>query len=339
MLKTNFYNLINFLEDKKILILTHNLLDLDALASTVSFKYFLTIYFENLPSPEIYYSEINKSTKIFIEKVKEKYPNSELFTFMDPIDFSGIDVIVILDTNNLDQLKLETDLNLDSLEIPYIFIDHHLNLEKNYKNNISSLNIIEDKIPSTAEIIYDFYKIAQRDIVNPIRFLLLGGILTDSGFFKYASNQTFCRVNDLLNDDIKYQELRESLRSESNLSLKIAIIKGVQRVEMIRYNSWLIGVSHVSSFESSVASKLLRVGFDIGLVYSEKKDHNLISTRAKNKVCLQTDLHLGKVLNQTAKEIGGTGGGHDGAAAIKFDDDPKEVVKLIIEKLKTILKN
>lgn len=339
MLKTNFFNLINFLEDKKTLILTHNLLDLDALASTVSLKNFLNTYFKDNSQAEIFYFDLNKTTKHFIEKVEEKFPNYDLFNFMDPIDFSDIDVILILDTNNLDQLKFETELNLDSLDIPYIFIDHHLNLDRDYENNIKSMNIIDDNIPSTAEIIYEFYKISGIELASPIRYLLLAAILTDSGFFKYASNQTFSRVNGLLNEGINYRELLEDLKSKTDPSLKIAIIKGVQRVKMIRYNDWLIGTSHVSSFESSVASKLLRIGFDVGLVYSEKNDHNLISTRARNKVCLETDLHLGKILNETAGEVGGSGGGHDGAAAIKFTKDPQDVLELIIEKVKTILKN
>jgi len=117
----------------------------------------------------------------------------------------------------------------------------------------------------------------------------------------------------------------------------VAKLKGIQRLEIIRVKDWLMGITHVSSFEASVASILINIGCDIGMVYSEKKTEFRISMRAKRGICVETGLHLGEILEELSEECEGSGGGHEGAASLNGKIDLKKILNKIIEKIKQIL--
>ena len=123
-----------------------------------------------------------------------------------------------------------------------------------------------------------------------------------------------------------------------DLSEKMAKIKGLQRVEIIQAGEFLIGASHVSAYEATVASSLLNVGFDVTIVLAQKKKEFRISTRARKDLCFKTGLHLGKILDKVAKIHEITGGGHDGAAGITGQEDYELLMEQIIDQVKQILK-
>ncbi|GAG91149.1 unnamed protein product, partial [marine sediment metagenome] len=43
------------------------------------------------------------------------------------------------------------------MDVPFIFIDHHLNLQKNYPGNVSSFNLIYDNYSSTSEMVLELF--------------------------------------------------------------------------------------------------------------------------------------------------------------------------------------
>ncbi|GAG99775.1 unnamed protein product [marine sediment metagenome] len=63
---------------------------------------------------------------------------------------------------------------------------------------------------------------------------------------------------------------------------------------------------------------LIKTGFDISIIYSKEKDKNMINSRAKKSICMKTGLHLGKIFEEISEYSEGSGGGHDGAAALTF---------------------
>ena len=126
------------------------------------------------------------------------------------------------------------------------------------------------------------------------------------------------------------------LEKEKEVSEKIAHIKALQRVKLIRINNWLIGISHLSSFSASAASLLTKVGFDIGIVVSDDKNGFRITTRAKKQVCLKTGLHLGKIVSKINNV---SGGGHDGAATLNGKIGLAESLDQLIDKIKETLIN
>jgi nanoRNase/pAp phosphatase (c-di-AMP/oligoRNAs hydrolase) len=332
MLQSRIKSFITYLKGKKILIITHHPADLDGFATSIALQFFFKNLFKN-QEISLYFSEFSRFIKSFLNNFKKIFPNFN-FKPLNNINVSNFDVIIIVDTNNLDQVKFfEVFKRLDS-SIPFIFIDHHLNLNNEYKSNLKSLNIIFENYSSTAEIILEFFRGLKIKIPSPYKVLLATAILTDSGFFKYGNNQTIHNIAKLLKDDISFQKILLLLNSDLDISERIAKIKGLQRVELLRIEEWLLGITHVSSFSASVASMLISIGFDISIVCSEKKDQTIISTRAKKEVCLKTGLHLGKILSEIGE---GSAGGHDGAASLNFNLDLDIVLKKVIDKIKKVL--
>jgi nanoRNase/pAp phosphatase (c-di-AMP/oligoRNAs hydrolase) len=324
-------DLLKYLKGKNLLITSHDLVDLDGFISGLALKFF----FENLipnQNIDLIFSKLSKHTKNYLKKFSEKFPDFN-FSFQINKEFSNVDVIIIVDSNNLDQIKLFNKLDLD---IPFIFIDHHFNLQKNYSGNVSSLNLIFDNYSSTSEIVLELFDDYNIKLPIPYKYLLVSAILTDSGFLKYGNTGTIKNLNNILQDQLEIQDVIPLLEREIDISEKIARIKALQRVKLIRINDWLIGISHLSSFSASAASTLTKVGFDIGIVVSEDKSDYRITTRAKKQVCLKTGLHLGKIINKINNV---NGGGHDGAATFNGKNDVEESLNQLIDKIKETLIN
>ena len=333
--KEMFQKINDFLKSKKVLVLTHDLVDLDGFTSCFLFKTFIT---NVCKSNEVFFlfSEFSRPLKEFINRLNSRFPYVN-FKLENSIDVLNIDVIVILDTNNLDQVGVTNDFDLIKLNKPFFFIDHHLNLQKNYKENVANLNLIDDSYSSSAEIIYEMLDHFNLILDVPSKILLVAAILVDSGFLQHGDNKTIFRVSKLLNDGVDYQEIISMLKIEEDISERIAKIKGLQRVALIQEGHWLIGITHVGSFEANVAASLLKFGFDIGIVCSKKKTEYRISTRANKKICLKTGLHLGKILKEISEEMGANGGGHNGAASLTGKNGINVAKDKIIDKIKQVL--
>jgi len=332
MLKSKFENFFAFIKNKKILITTHDLVDIDGLVSCFTLKFFLIQYFKN-QEVSIYFSELTKSTKTFIKNFSKKFPNFN-FSYEREFNLSNADVLLIVDTNNLNQIKLSNNSETPHLEIPYIFIDHHYLGDKYENNNINTLNLIFDNYSSTAELILHLFELYDIQLTTPLKFLTITAILTDSGFFRHGNNKTIQNVGKLLCEDIEIQDIFILLKFDTDISEKIAKIKGLQRVELIRVGHYLIGITNVSSYGAGVASMLIKMGFDVGIVIAKEVNQFRINTRAKKRVCIQTGLNLGKILEEMSKQYNGSGGGHDGAASLTLNKESDIIITQIVEKIK-----
>ena len=337
MLKSKFNNFLAFIKNKKILITTHDLVDIDGLVSCFTLQFFLNNYLKN-QEISIYFSEFSKSTKNFIKNFSEKFPEFD-FSYEKDYNVSKADVLLIVDTNKLDQIKLKDNSNALPLEIPYIFIDHHyLSAKSESKhNNIKSVNLIFENISSTAEIILLLFELYNSPLNNPLKTLFLAAILTDSGFFQHGNNNTIQNASKLLGKDINFQDILILLKRDVDISVKIAKIKGLQRLKLIREGEYLIGITNVSSFGASIASMLIKVGCDVSIVISKEKNQSRINTRAKKSVCEETGLNLAKILDQISKHYEGSGGGHDGAASLTINMESDIIINELIENIKEYL--
>ncbi|MFX1454779.1 MAG: bifunctional oligoribonuclease/PAP phosphatase NrnA [Promethearchaeota archaeon] len=337
MLKINYDNFLSFLKGKNILITTHDLVDIDGLASCFALKLFLIDYF-NSANVSILFSEITKPTRKFMSKISTKFPDL-IFLYNEEVSLSDYEICVIVDANEVSQIGLDLKNDTSELGVPYIFIDHHhFTKRTKTKENIDRLNIINDESSSTAELILNLFNQYSQKLPIPYRYLLVTAILTDSGFLKYGNNNTIQNLSILLDDDVNIQDIQMFLDRDIDISERIAQIKGLQRVELIREGNFLIGITNVSSFGAKVASTLIKIGFDIVLTHSIDKEKTLINGRAKKSICLKTGLHMGKIFEEISESYGGNGGGHDGAAALTFNKDFEFILKKIIKKIKNQLR-
>lgn len=332
MLKSRLDNFISFIKNKKIVILTHDLVDIDGLASSLALKYFLNQYFKE-QEIIICFSEFTKSTKNFLRNITKKFPEFD-FSFSKTFEISKVDVILIVDTNNIKQIKLKNNLKLSNIGIPLIFIDHHYIGEKSEKNDLEASNLIFEDYSSTVEIILRLFEFYNVPLIVPLKILMITAMITDSGFFRHGNNNTIQNVGKLICEDVNIQDVFLLLKNEIDISEKIAKIKGMQRVKMIREGNHLIGITNVSSYGASVANKLINLGFDVAIVLSKEENQNRINTRAQKLVCMNTGLHLGKILEEISKEYKGNGGGHDGAATLTSTIESNTIITQILEKIR-----
>ena len=167
---------------------------------------------------------------------------------------------------------------------------------------------------------------------------MLTGIVTDTGHFKHASEDTFSTVAKIIKaSGVEYGEVLDLMAvTPQDISMRIAILKAASRVELDRVHDMLIASSHVSSFGGSASSMLINIGADIAFVGTAKGESVRISSRAKREV-VNAGVNLGQLMEDISNEYNGTGGGHSGAAGIDVIADMKEVLNKCKERTKKIL--
>ncbi|WP_371806654.1 bifunctional oligoribonuclease/PAP phosphatase NrnA [Candidatus Lokiarchaeum ossiferum] len=331
-------------------ITAHTNADPDALAAAMGLKSFLIHMF---PSKEvkIILPQLNK----IAEKVyKEVFP--EIPTFLIERNWPpALDLLILVDTGDLNITELPPKFIQDTkgnLVKRIIIIDHHTRLENLDDRVICSL-ILGD-LSSTAEIISLFYQL-QNIIPTPeiIKILLLG-IITDTGHFRYANTVSLENTKYLLEEgDIQLSDVTLHLQKPMTRSEKIARIRGAMRVEKLHLiKDYVIAFSHVSSYEASACKALIELGYDVSFVISYEKNKNgfRISSRAKEQIIKHEGLHLGKLLTEIGSEFNGSGGGHDGAAGCygilakeASKNKPKtfmdQIIPPVLKKLRKIINN
>jgi nanoRNase/pAp phosphatase (c-di-AMP/oligoRNAs hydrolase) len=328
-------NLVSFLKGKKIIVSTHILADVDGVVSALAFKTFLT---EDLKQHEvdIRIPKCTKPTKqvlseinlIFKQDIKNSY-----FVGTNP------ELIIITDTNNVDKIAFdELEIDRESIKNNVIFIDHHSKGDVTEKS-LDEFNIILEEYTSSTEIILEFYRTFDLNINEYFSHLFSAGILTDTGNLRHANNDTFERFNFLLQKGVDFQTLKDIVNVEIELPKKIANIKGAQRSELIRFDKWLLCKTHISNYESSVASSLEHLGFDIVLVISKSKknDSYRITARANHNVIREKEIDIGHLFSSLSEGEFLSGGGHSGAATISgkgnLDDTLAKIMDYFKKKL------
>lgn len=166
--------LINKLEQlilgaKKILVLTHQKPDGDALGSGLAFAEFLD--FLGKDNTFFALGPIS-STADFLpgrKKVKDDF---------DEISPSDYDLLTILDCGDLKQTGIEATLRALPENFPIINIDHHQTNE-----NFGVINIVDPESSSTAEIVFSLFEQLNFSFSKDAATLLLTGLITDTANF------------------------------------------------------------------------------------------------------------------------------------------------------------
>lgn len=196
------------LNSKKILLVTHEHPDGDALASVCAFLEWLKslnkicfAYCRDNPAPQFSFLPWGQEIK------KEK-----------DWEFSSFDLIIILDCGSLSRTNLAEEIKGRNEKQTVIEFDHH--------PKIDSYADLELRYPAaaTAEIIYDFFKKNKIRITKNIASCLLFGILTDTANFLYpsASAKTIAAASALLLSGARFPRLTGYvLRNKSLSALKV----------------------------------------------------------------------------------------------------------------------
>lgn len=247
------------------------------------------------------------------------------------------DIAIVVDTSSLDQLE-EYKEKMKQSGMKIIIIDHHRPDTETEK--VATIHWVDESVSSTAELVLELASELGIDLSSKTASLLLAGIITDTGHFRFANESTFRAVSDLIEMGANYRKTLDAVQIPEDPSKRIAMLKAAQRAELHKsHGRWII-FSEIGAFESDAASLFVKIGADVALVGGEDESEGevRISARSRSGVASETHLHLGKLMSKLAEKFGGTGGGHSGAAAMTVKGKMTEVKKETLKELKKMLK-
>lgn len=295
--------------EDNFLILTHHNADVDAIASALVLKDLL----------EKMGKKVRAGVPESVSEVARKFLTEEME--INP-EIRG-ETVVVVDTSAPEQLE---PIKIGDVAV---VIDHHM--EGNIK---AALSFVRPEANSCSELIYQLAGELGLEITPGMATLLLGGLIYDTAHFRRATRETFVLAGELIGKaDKKYQEILDLLRTETDVSERIAVLKSMKRINSWRIGDVLIAFTSVGSFEAAVARSLLRMGADIAVVGAPKKKGLRISGRMNWK--LKDRINLAGVFKKTEGLIGGTAGGHDVAASAngKRPEKMGEAFRLILKEV------
>lgn len=255
-----------------------------------------------------------------ISKVVAERMGATVVEEADPADY---DLVVVVDTSSPDQLESMSDVPPGS-----VVIDHHARSEK----WSGCVYYCDESKRSCAEIVIELIQMAGREIDREMGLVLLVAMLTDSGHFRYASPELLRTYGELLaSTGVGIDEVFGLTDMEQDISERIAQLKGGQRLKFDRVGSYIVAISHGSSFESSVSKSLLSLGADVAFVGSQRNHKFRVSARARQEM-VRKGLHLGRMLEDIGFETANDGGGHPGAAGLIGEGDVEAMLNICMRR-------
>ena len=198
-------------------------------------------------------------------------------------------------------------------DVPICILDHHSTCDWVLGENDL---LLQWNVRATTQIVDEYLSNYTPESRTPVvRKMLLAGLLTDTARFRHADKGAFqTAVNLLQDDDIDYASFLESVETDSTSpSERGSLLRGLERAKSIDSGPWNIVHTYSGTLEGRLASLLIGTGAEISLV-SRFRDGVTRMTARASRHTTQSGIHLGEIMAQVAQQIGGEGGGHDGAA-------------------------
>ncbi|QLH75365.1 MAG: DHH family phosphoesterase [Methanomassiliicoccales archaeon] len=245
-------------------------------------------------------------------------------------DVDHYDTIIVVDTSSPEQLGA-----MNSHDGDWIVIDHHARSDK-----WGSCHYFCDETRrSCAELVYDLIRESGSKLGKDAGLGLLAGMMTDSGHFRFATPGLLSYFAMILEETgIQMDQVYDLTDLESDVSERIAMLKGAQRLRFERVGDYIVAVSLGSSFESSVCKGLLSIGADITFVVSQRDESFRLSARARQEM-VRAGLHLGRMLEDIGKEVIAEGGGHPGAAGLTGIGDAEAISNICMARSMDFLRS
>jgi len=273
------------------------------------------------PTPVVYqFLDSRKSIHVFDPAV-----HSEII--------KNADVVLVLDTNNLDRLRTMKD-PIEQSSALKICIDHHLNPAP-----FASSYLLDDEATSTGEIVYHLLCQMEEDSISPqAAKSLYCAIMTDTGSFRYprVDPETHRIVAHLIEygaDPVEiFQEVYErwtagrmqllgKALAEIDTSYGGSLAHLTITREMLRLTGTLEeDTDNFTTYPMSID------GVKAGILFLEMENGVKISFRSKGDI----------PINLLAQEFGG--GGHKNAAGARiFDRNLSDVEKDVLQAAKKFI--
>ena len=312
-----------------VLLLCHHNADPDAVCSAYAFQSLLKKCRPNMTVEIGTGQGISRLSKHILKRIP-------ITVKLQP-DVAKADVIVLLDTNTIQQLGQLAE-QVTKTAAPIIVIDHHAAHPQT--EQIAKLCITKEEASSTCEMVYSFYK--QLNIkpgLNEAKALFLG-ITFDTRHFVLANSSTFKTISELSDIGVNPQEELSSLALPMDFSERVARMKACRRAKLIKIENWIIALSHVSAYQASAARALVDIGAHMAAVAGQKNEKIEISLRCTRDFNQATGIHLGRDIAKPLGEyLQGMGGGHATAAGVNGEGYIEKGLKRCLRLVKEQLSN
>lgn len=224
-----------------------------------------------------------------------------------------------------------------------VLIDHHT-ISTVFTNKFDAVFVNSDA-SSTIEIILDNLSrrvgveaVLDKDEVDAV----IMALLAETRFLQLAKWSTLRLLSMVLekyHPDTRLSHFMSRMRKDMDISEKLAVLKGVQRIILYRSDSNILAVTNIGAFHSTVSSKLISCGADVAIVYSTDEVCK-VHIRVSDQLYEKTGVDVVKDIIIPIKEkFGGTGGGHAQIGSIELPDERcsiklNEILLTILELLK-----
>lgn len=281
-------SLFSFLKSRRAIITFHSLGDLDAAGSAIALQRFLgkkaIIAPPDRPS--------SSARKLF------DYTGAKTIPFSDA-RYSPKDFLIVLDSSSPRMLPQLSGVTSD------LMIDHH----SRAGGEITAKKMVNDpSASSTCEMLY--FLLQPTDRISSIALLL--GIISDSAGFQSSSFRTFEAVSSLLRTSgMSYSQVKSLAFAPESFSERIEALRSCQSVRAEKIGEHIFATALAKSHEAHFADMLVRMGADIAFVGCEGEDGRI---SARMRETLRGHVHLGRIMHEVGKVLGGSGSGHELAA-------------------------
>jgi phosphoesterase RecJ-like protein len=309
------YNRI--LEAEHILLVPHQDPDGDALGSVAALMHFL----KNEQIDHTVFCETSASQKMnFLPYIEELTTDKEVWKK------SPFDLIVVVDSSDLDYAGVENYLDELDQKPDIINIDHH-----STNTYFGDLNLVIDSASSTTHILYDFFKTNHIKIDSHLATCLLTGLITDTDNFTNAATTVASLeiAGDLVKKGGDIKMIKQIMFEDK--SINTLKLWGTALSRLSKHDDHEIVYTYltqedlknfnVEEEESKGIANFMNVLEDgkAALILKEKEEN-------KTKASLRTtrdDIDVSKI----AKKMGG--GGHKKAAGFSSNKSVKDTLKQV----------
>ena len=304
---------------EKIVILTHEAPDGDAIGSSLAMKLAL--------------KQLGKTSDVIIPEF------SRLFDFLpgaDEIkkegDIKEYDLAIALDCGDLNRLKCREDYFETAKR--KVQIDHH-----GSNTMFGDLNFVNPASPACCEILVEMFEYYGINIDKEMGSCLVAGIITDTGGFRYSktSAETFEFTAELLQKGVNVSDIYKRVqdtKTKANFELTKLVINRMEMLEdgkvtftyITQEDSKNIG-AEVGDHEGLVEIGRDIEGVEVSIFIREKEDGTYKASLRSNSYVNVSDICL----------LFG-GGGHQMAAGCAFKDDKEVVKEKLLNEIRKVLK-
>ena len=264
-------------------------------------------------------------------------PHSDVVEKIDfgKFNFRDWDIFLVLDSGNASMVTGKRNSSLP--EITTIAIDHHKT-----NGNFGKINLVDEKISSTAELIYSIFEDWEVEVDKDIAQNILAGIIADTGVFEYplVTSRTLEIARNLMDKGGDRQEIILNIFKNYDLNKVKFWGEILTRMEKDEAGFVWSAISHQDfkklgspqSAKESAASMFAPVvkGTDFGMIMVEE-DKGVLSISFRSR----GDFDVSKI----AEKLGG--GGHISAAGAKVyvSDFDQAVLKVLESARKVVSEN